>query len=141
MVRTEQGFTLAETLAAIGILGIGLVALLSSISWGFAGVDASRRSTTALFLAEQRMEEVKAFAASTAANQGWSRLTSAAFPAEPYRTIPGYPDYRRTVTVTDSPNGLANVKQVEVRVFYRPVTAGGLGVETSSAVSTLLVRR
>jgi prepilin-type N-terminal cleavage/methylation domain-containing protein len=50
-VRNDQGFTLAETLAAVGVLGIGLVALLSSMSWGFATVDSSRRSTTALFLA------------------------------------------------------------------------------------------
>lgn len=142
MVRNDQGFTLAETLAAVGVLGIGLVALLSSMSWGFATVDTSRRSTTALFLAEQRMEQVKAFAVSTAAGQGWALLTSAAFPAEGYGGITGYPDYRRTVTVTTNPGGSApNTKLVEVRVFYRPVTSAGLGPESSVVVSTLLVAR
>jgi prepilin-type N-terminal cleavage/methylation domain-containing protein len=140
-VRNDQGFTLAETLAAVGVLGIGLVALLSSMSWGFATVDSSRRSTTALFLAEQRMEQVKAFAVSTAAGQGWALVTSAAFPAEAYGAIPGYPDYRRTVTVTNNPGGAANTKLVEVHVFYRPVTSFGRGAETSAVVSTLLVAR
>ena len=141
-MRNERGFTLAETLAAVGVLGIGLVALLSSMSWGFATVDTSRRSTTALFLAEQRMEQVRAFAVSTAAGQGWALLTPAAFPAEGYGGIAGYPDYRRTVTVTTNPGGGApNTKLVEVRVFYRPVTSAGLGPESSVVVSTLLVAR
>jgi prepilin-type N-terminal cleavage/methylation domain-containing protein len=147
MVRTligqdERGFTLAETLVAIAILGVGLVALLSSMSWGFATVDASRRSTTALFLAEQRMEQVKAFAVSTAPGQGWAQVSSAVFPSEGYGTIAGYRDYRRTVTVTANPGGAApNTKLVEVRVFYRPLTSTGLGPETSAVVSTLLVAR
>ncbi len=140
-VSDEQGFTLAETLAAVGILGVGLVALLSSMSWGFAAVDSSRRSTTALFLAEQRMEEVKAFAVSTADKQGWDEVNPANFPAEGYGAIPGYPDYRRTVTVTDLGPVAPNTKLVEVRVFYRPVTSTGLGPESSVVVSTLLVKR
>ena len=137
-VGDEQGFTLAETLAAIGILGVGLVALLSSMSWGFASVDSARRSTTALFLAEQRMEQVKAFALSTAAGQGWTQLASAAFPSEASGAIVGYAEYRRTVTITTTG---PNTKLAEVRVFYRPVTASGLGPETSVVVSTLLVNR
>lgn len=142
MVRNDHGFTLAETLAAVAILGIGLVALLSSMSWGFASVDGSRRSTTALFLAEQRMEQVKAFAVSTAAGQGWAQVSSTAFPAEGYGAIPGYRDYRRLVTVTTNPGGAApKTKLVEVQVFYRPVTSDGLGPETSVVVSTLLVAR
>jgi prepilin-type N-terminal cleavage/methylation domain-containing protein len=140
-VGDEQGFTLAETLAAIGILGVGLVALLSSMSWGFASVDTSRRATTALFLAEQRMEQIKAVAVSTAAGQGWAQVTATTFPNEAYGAISGYRDYRRTVTITTNPGGAANTKLVEVRVFYRPVTATGLGPETSVAVSTLLVAR
>jgi hypothetical protein len=68
-------------------------------------------------------------------------VTTANFPAEAYSTIAGYPDYRRTVTITDNPAGVANTKQIEIFVFYRPVTTTGVGAETSVSVSTLLVNR
>jgi type II secretory pathway pseudopilin PulG len=159
-IRSRQGFTLIETVIATGFLAMGLVGLLAGIGQGTASVDSARRGTTALFLAEQQMEAARAFALSGDGGRGWPNLTTAAFPAEGYcppATVPdpdnclspppgcicGYPDYRRTVTVTNldvapAPNRLPNTKQVEVRVYYRPVTAGA---ETSVAVSTLVVDR
>lgn len=141
-VRNDRGFTLAETLVAIGILVVGLVALLGAMEYGTASVEGARRSTTALFLAEQRMEEVRAFAVSQATGQGWGNLTSAAFPAEDYGAIPGYPGFRRVVAVTTNPGGsLPNAKQVEVQVFYRQAPGGVASAETSVTLATLLVRR
>src|SRR5262249_29309318 len=139
--RDQSGFTVAEVVAAIAILGIGLVALLTAMTAGVADVDAARRSTTALFLAEQRMEQVKAFALSPTVNKGFANVTVGNFPAEAYGSIASYTDSRRSVTITDSPGGAANTKQVEVFVFYRPATSSGLGAETSAVVSTLLVLR
>lgn len=137
----DKGFTLPETLAAVAILSLALVGVLASSGLGVTGVDGARRSTSALFLAEQRMEQVRAFALSKAATQGWANLSGASFPAESYGGIAGSADYRRTVTVTNNPGGAANTKQVEVWVFYRPVTSQGVGSETSVALSTLLVLR
>jgi type II secretory pathway pseudopilin PulG len=139
--RTQAGFTLVETLAAMTILMIALVGVLVSISLGVTGVSSARQSTTALFLAEQRLEEVKAFALSKAAGKGWVNVTAANFPAEAYNTIPSYANYRRTVTITDNPGGVANTKQVEVWVFYRPPASSGLAPETGVVVSTLVVNR
>jgi Tfp pilus assembly protein PilV len=141
MIRNQQGFTLPETVVAVGFLAVGLVGLLAAMGHGTTSVDSARRGTTALFLAEQKMEEVKAVALAD-----WSNLTAARFPTEGYNTIgynpntiDKYPDYRRTVTVTNNPTGLLpNTKQIEVRVFYRPV---GGGAETSVAASTLVVQR
>jgi hypothetical protein len=45
------------------------------------------------------------------------------------------------ISQASSPGGAANTKQVEVFVFYRPVTSSGLGPETSVVVSTRLVWR
>jgi Tfp pilus assembly protein PilV len=136
---SEAGFTLAETLTAVTVLTVALVALLFATGFGVTGLDSARRSTTALFLAERRLEEVKAWAMSDAAARGWANVTAANFPAEGYATITGYGDYRRTVTITDNPGGVANTKQIEVFVFYRPVSTSGVGGETSVSVSTLLV--
>jgi type II secretory pathway pseudopilin PulG len=138
-MRSQQGFTLAEALVAVGLLAVGLVGVLAAIGHGTASVDSARRSTTALFLAEQQMEAAKAFIlGDKTAGQGWSNLTTAAFPPEGYKAIPNYPDYRRVVTVTNTPNDLPNTKQVEVQVFYRAV---GGSAETSVTVSTLAIER
>jgi prepilin-type N-terminal cleavage/methylation domain-containing protein len=137
--QNEQGFSLPETLVAIAILSIGLVGVLAAAGQGATSVDSARRGTTALFLAEQRLEQVKGFAVSASASQGWTLLTTAQFPAEGYGTIgTGYEDYRRAVTVTLL-TGSTTVKRVDVQVFYRPVA--GTGGETSVTVSTQLVTR
>jgi prepilin-type N-terminal cleavage/methylation domain-containing protein len=138
----QQGFTLPETLLAVGILAVGLVGVLAAMGHGVTSVDSARRATTALFLAEQRIEQVKAFALNKTPGQGqgWGVLTTASFPAEAYKTMAGNDDYRRTVTVTDVPtaNG-TTAKRVDVQVFYRPVN--GSGAETFATVSTQLITR
>lgn len=140
-VRSQAGFTLLEVLITIALLSVGIIAVLSSISAGVSGIAGGRRSTTALFLSEQRMEEVKAFALSKNPLQGWTNVVAATFPAEGYNTIAGYPEYRRTVTITNNPAGAANTKQVEVWVFYRSTTPGPNGGENAITTATLLVAR
>jgi prepilin-type N-terminal cleavage/methylation domain-containing protein len=135
------GFTLVEVLITITILSLGIVAVISSVSVGVKGVDRGRKSTTALFLSEQRMEQIKAFAVSKDPLQGWGNVAAAAFPAEAYGAIAGYPEYRRTVTITNNPAGTANTKQVEVWVYYRPITSGVNGLENGVTTATLLVSR
>lgn len=137
----EAGFSLAEVIAAAAVMSIAVVGLLSTMTLGFAGMDLGRLQSTAVLLAEQRLEEARAFAASGNAAQGYSNLTTASFPAEAYGTIASAPHHRRAVTVTDQPGGLANTKLVEVAVFYRPQTERGLTGESSVLVSTLVARR
>jgi prepilin-type N-terminal cleavage/methylation domain-containing protein len=137
---SQQGITLPEILVATALLAIGMVAVLSSMSIGLGGVESSRRVSTALFLAEQRLEQVRAFAVSSSAGQGFVNLTSAAFPAEGYNTIAGYETYRRVVTVTPNAGGNPNLRAVTVQVFYRSATAVGTG-ETSTVVDTVVALR
>lgn len=141
IVKGRAGFTLLEVLIAIVFVSVGIVAVLSSLSVGVSGIDRGRRTTTALFLSEQRMEEIKSFAVSKNPLQGWTNVVAATFPAEGYGAIAGYPDYRRTVTITNNPGGAANTKQVEVWVFYRPISPTVNGGETSITTATLLVSR
>lgn len=141
IVKDRAGFTIIETLIAIVFVSIGLVAVLSAVSAGISGIDNGRRSTTALFLSEQRMEQIKAVAISKDPAQGWINVVSANFPAEAYGAIAGYPDYRRTVTITNNPGGAANTRQVEVWVFYRPTGPKVNGGEHSMTTATLLTSR
>jgi Tfp pilus assembly protein PilV len=139
--RPDAGFTVAEILVAMSVLTVALTGLLTAMTFGIAEVDAARLSTAALFLAEQRLEHVRSFAASANAGQGWANTVNGSFAAEAYGSIAGYPSHRRAVNIVDNPGGAANTKQVEVTVFYRPVTSTGQGPETAMALSTLLVNR
>ena len=131
--RDQSGFTLVELLVAVAILMIGLVAVMQWFPLGTAGVETGRRQSTGVFLAEQRIEEIKAFALSTGAGQGFANMPlcnpcagAAPFgPAPPnFNAIPGYPEYSRTVTVAAGPT--ATTRLVRVQVQYRRVTDQGV---------------
>jgi prepilin-type N-terminal cleavage/methylation domain-containing protein len=141
VARSEAGFTVIEVLVAVTLLGISLAAVLSVMALGLSSADTGRRSSTALFLAEQRLEQIRAFAVSPDPVQGLANVTTAVFAAEGYNTLAGYGDYRRAVAVTDDPGGVANTKLVRVDVFYRPLSMVGISTETSVTVSTLLALR
>jgi len=135
----EQGFTLAEVLMATAMLIVGVAVVLSALMYGVAGVEGSRGQSTAVFLAEQKLEQVRAFVVSTDASQGFANLTSSSFPAE--TSITGYPNYRRTVSITASAGGNADLQLITVTVFYKPVKSTGLSAETSMSVRSLVARR
>lgn len=141
MLASQAGFSLAEVIAAAAVLSIAVVALLSTMTAGFASVDLGRLQSTAVFLAEQKLEDARSFAMSAAAGQGFANLTDASFPAEPYGSIANAPFYRRTVAITNQPDGVANTKLVEVTVFYKPQNTTGFSGETAVVVSTLVAQR
>ena len=141
-MKDEAGLTLIEVVVALGILTIGLTALLSAFPVAFNGIQSGLQSSTAVFLALQRLEEIKAFAVSLNPAQGFANVTAGNFPAEPYSAIAGYAHYRRQVTILDSPTVPANTKVAQVTVFYRPITETGLSShEAAVSVSTLIASR
>jgi prepilin-type N-terminal cleavage/methylation domain-containing protein len=125
----ERGLTLAEILVAVAIVGIGLVGLMSVVPIATYGVQEGNQLSTATFLAEQGLEQVRnavwtkvsppaplgdefdclgkgsaAAPSSTKCNR--SAPTSClfgssclTFPDEP--SIPGFPGYSRTYRVID----------------------------------------
>ena len=140
-VRDDRGFSLAEVLVSSALLILTIAAVFSSLAYGVSGVEYSRESSTAVFLAEQRLEQVRAFAVSNAGSQGFTNLTTTAFPAEAYGSISGYANFRRTVGLTANPGGNADLILVQVTVAYRPSTTQGFGSETSTTLTTLVSRR
>ena len=130
-LRGESGVTLVEILFALAVIGVGLVAVATAFPAATSGVEAGRQQTTAVFLAEHRLEQIKGTA--------FANITAANFPAENYGSIPTAPRYRRTVTITSNPGGTANTVLVRVDVFYRPVMAWGvLTGERQVALATLI---
>jgi type IV pilus assembly protein PilV len=58
-MKNEQGFTMLELLIAIAILAIGLLGLATLQSTSIKENRDSKEMTTAVFLAEKKMEELK----------------------------------------------------------------------------------
>lgn len=143
VLRSNDGFTVAELLAAVFVLSLGLVAVGAGFATAIQGVETSRQQTTATFLAEQRMEQVRATALgdSLVSCMGFTNITSACFPTQAYSSIANAPGYRSTVTVTDYiVNGSITRKRVDIEVFYQPITAWGVltTAERSVRLSTLI---
>ena len=148
--REESGFTLVEILVAMALLMIGLVAVMQWFPMGTAGVESGRRQSTAVFLAEQKIEQIKAWGLSTNANQGFINVnvggtcfTSAAPPGpcanDAFNSIPGYPEYSRTVTIANGPTGTTRL--VRVQVQYQRVTTGAvLTGGTQVDIATLIAQ-
>lgn len=137
----EAGFTLAEIMVACAIISVGLVAVATGFGFGVDGVEAGRQQSTAVFLAEQRIEQAKTLAMR---ETGLVQLIVANLPAtEAYGTIAGAPpSYRRTTAITTISAGGFDGKRVDVVVFYRPVTGRGvLSTERSVSLSIFLAAR
>jgi prepilin-type N-terminal cleavage/methylation domain-containing protein len=138
----EGGFTLAEILVACAIISVGLLAVATGFGVGVDGVEAGRQQSTAVFLAEQQIERAKALGMR---QTGLVQLVIGTdLPAaEAYGSIPNAPpSYRRTTAITPAVAGGFNGKQVDVVVFYRPVTGRGvLTTERSVSLSIYLASR
>jgi prepilin-type N-terminal cleavage/methylation domain-containing protein len=146
----DAGFTLIEIMIACGVIGVGLVASSYGFTVGIQGVETGRQQSTAVFLAEQRIDQVKS-AALQATEPPLANVTAAKFPTEAYGSMAPTDvlgKYRRTVTLTPFagpagglPVGIQGIR-VDVNVFYRQITAFGVPTtERSVQLSTFLTSR
>jgi Tfp pilus assembly major pilin PilA len=166
-MKSEQGFTLVEVLLAAFVITLGLVGLLSVIPVGtFATTDGYRLST-ATFLANQKLEEVKnmpwrsapandclgisasATAAPTVPAGGTCTLggtTVAAGGTLPWfaneTSIAGFPGYTRNVRITNCGlgAGCSGVVDASLRNVVVTVTyRSGTAVAVSSTDKAVTV--
>jgi len=142
MIRGDGGFTLAEVLVATAFIAITAGAIGVGFMQGTGSVETGRQQTTAVYLAEQRLEQLKAWSLNSTGGQGWASLVTGAACCtnDAYSTIANYGNYRRTVTVTA--NG-ANNKVIQVSVFYRPFNpvGGNAGNEKRVDASSMVTNR
>lgn len=171
MLLNERGLTLAEILAAVAIIGIGLVGLAVVIPISSFGVQEGNQLSTATFYAEQRMEQVRnALWTGQPANDcvgtgptaeptvpTGSTCTPPAGTSQAAGTVTFANDtpltgYSRTVRIQDCAVTAcgtgsytvshADVRLVTVTVTYTPITATGTTAATAkSATVQLLVAK
>jgi prepilin-type N-terminal cleavage/methylation domain-containing protein len=140
-VTDQRGMTLAEVIVAVAIIGVGLVALSSAIPLGAYGIQEGNQLSTATFLANQRMEELRNAKWDTGLTVGTSTETPMAAP---------YTGYNRTVQIRGCDTGgcgdifSADLRQVTVTVSYRPMTGTGVapaGTTKSAVITMYMVKR
>lgn len=159
-VRDQRGFSVAELLVVSFVIGIALLALLQTIPLSAYGIQEGSQQSTATFLANERMEQVK--------NAQWTAVPPAdtlgvsasatvapvsagvtSFPDENPMAAP-YAGYRRQVRISDcnvAPGcgGLQkpDMRQATVTVSYAPMTGvgGPAAGATKSVVVTLILRQ
>ena len=160
VVSDQRGMTLAEVLVALPIITIGLLALLSAIPLSTYATQEGRQTSTATFLANERLEQVRnarweseprpvdevgVSPAPTSAPKSGAATT---FADEASLPAP-YGDYARAVRIIDCGGGggcsgiaKADLRQVTITVTYRPMTGvGGAGIAKAAAVTTLIAKR
>ena len=151
----QRGMTLAEVIIAVGIIGVGLIALSAAIPLAAYGIQEGSQLSTATFLANQRLEQVRnatwqaspavdtlgISASSTSAPVGDGGATT--FVDESPMAAP-YAGYTRRVRVTDCGTGLgcstivdSTLRQGTVTVSYRPMT--GVGMAPVSTAKSAVV--
>jgi prepilin-type N-terminal cleavage/methylation domain-containing protein len=162
VTASERGFTLTEVMVATFIIVVGLVAVATGFQFATAGVATGRGETVAIFLAEQRIEQLKAVALADFTDPSLDPGTNTEFcqaaniGATPDNcqgtAITGVASYQRDTTIVDSGNGTTCgtapaappvlCKRIHVRVTYRPVTSrGDVSQQRMVDVHTVLVPR
>ena len=155
VLRDQRGFTVAELLAASIVVAIALVALLQTIPLSAYGIQEGSQQSTAVFLANERLEQLK--------NATWSAVpvadtlgvsASASVPPVNAANVTTFPDespmaapyagYTRTVRIRDcnvAPGcgGLQKpeMRQATVTVSYAPMT--GVGGPAQGASKSVVV--
>lgn len=154
LARDRGGVTLVEVMVAVGVLTIGLAALIAAVPFATSTTREGAQRSTATLLANERLEQVRLARWSATPKPiddlGVSPTAVAppasgavvTFPDEPALPAP-YGEYARTVRVTDCASGgcggvaRPDLRQVTVAVSYRPTP--GTGVAPADTVRTATV--
>ncbi len=121
--------TLAEVLAALTVLSVGLVAMISLLPLAGFGIHEGGHRSGAAFLAWQRLEQIRhAVGTAEPSNDPLAEATIS-FPDEP-AVAPPHTVFSRSVRVRDCGLGCSGVqtpgvRQVTVTVTYPPGSAQG----------------
>jgi type II secretory pathway pseudopilin PulG len=164
MITDEGGITIIELLIVAAIVGVGIVGVMTVVPLSSYGVYEGAHLSTATFLAEQKLEELKnARWQATPANDclGLSTGNGDVAPtsttctrtdptpcttgamcsvADDETAVAGYPDYGRTIRIVDCatwPGGCGGVVDTNMRRIILTVTYRPLtGVGASTPTTT-----
>lgn len=102
---STKGFSLAEMIIVLGFVVIGFLPLMLLFSDGVVFSENTSKSSSAILLAQQKMEQLKLVS--------WAGIVSS---SESYGEVPGYPSFQRSVSVSEP---MTNLKAVTVSVSWQ----------------------
>ena len=149
----QRGFTLVEVLVALAILTIALLGVAGAVAvqsggiavslpLGQAAVTRGHHVSTATFLGQERLEQVRRLQyriGPPTLDEIGAGAPPAALPDEDFGTIPGFADFRREVTVQDAVPA-DSLKTVSVTVKFALPRETGVTLESIS-MSTIVAAR
>lgn len=149
----DDGFTLIEVLMALALLTIALLGVAGAVAVqsggiavslpiGQAAVTRGHHVSVATFLAQERLEQVRRLqyrAGAEAVDEIGAGAPPSALPDEDFGVIPGFPDFRREVTVQDAVPA-EGLKTVSVTVKFALPGQAGVTLESIS-MSTIIAAR
>lgn len=116
--------TLAEVLAALTLLSVGLVAMVSLLPLAALGVHEGRYRSGATFLAWQRLEQIRHAVGTAEPSNDPLGEAIVSFPDEP-AVAPPHDAFSRSVRVRDCRLGCSGVQTPGVRQVTVTVTYPG----------------
>jgi len=124
---SRSGFSLVELLVTLAILSVGLLALAGMQVTAIEGNAASRNLTSAVFLAEARLNELKAGGYSSLAD---STVSDPNNPVNEQGQSGGV--FSRSWTIS---NHGANIKRITVAVSWKDLGGGDRSTSLDTLVS------
>jgi type II secretory pathway pseudopilin PulG len=134
--KSRAGFSLAETVVAMGMTALVTASVLAGISNGFSALDSTRQELRATQILQERTETIRLY--------NWDEINTPGFvPSQftaPYNPMSSGDGliYRGTVTITNAPfaeSYSANLRQVTVQLDW---TSGK--TPHTRKISTLVAR-
>lgn len=161
-LQDNAGMTVVEVMIALGVITVGLVALIAAMPLSTSLIGQSNLKTTAAFLAQHRMEQIKNAQWITGTDTLGGGGSDGAAPVaqwqdEAYDTITiatgannaSYPRFRRQVRIADcsvvvcssvpaemptATAGINALRQVTVTVSFFPLAGTGIILATEDRV-------
>jgi len=129
--RNRRGFTLIECIAAVLILGVGLVGVAGSMTAALLSNQKASDMQLAISIAQSTIEEMR--------SQGFGSVTYDDFPATATQTTePELADLHagtRTIVITNNYGGNTRLKKVAVTVSWRGRNATPVSITLETIVT------
>ena len=121
---TKAGFTLAEVMVGVGVMGIMLVSLYAGFAFGFAQIRLTRENLRATQILAEKMEVVRLLNWDQVANfpnYVPTNFTAAFYADNPTNPPPDNFIYTGTVQLTDAPlteTYSTNMRMIQIEVSW-----------------------
>ncbi len=121
-IRFQTGFSLLEVMVAVVVLGFGLLAIMHLFPIGLRASKISQDTTTASFLAQQKIEGLKNV---TFTGGGFADgVTTEGYDPPIQITVDkvtySYPGFKRVTTIQTKEADEPILKRITTEVFYKP---------------------